>query len=194
VPPVLDHLPDLPSADRVHPVGRLVQEDQLRIVEDGLCDSGPLLHALGVGPDLVVHPAGQADLLEQFRDLPPAVVLRQTVQSAVVVHQAVGRMVLREPVVLGQVADPLADVGGAGRLPEQVGVPLPALDDAEEDLDESGLAGAVLAEQAEHLAGLDLQRHAPQCLDPLVALAEVPRLDHGHGSELRTGKWIEGRL
>jgi hypothetical protein len=63
-PAVLDDLPDLPPADRVHPVRRLVQENQLRVVEDGLGDPGPLLHALGVGADLVVHPAGQSDLIE----------------------------------------------------------------------------------------------------------------------------------
>jgi hypothetical protein len=62
-------------------------------------------------------------------------------------------MVLREPVVLRQVADALADLGRAGRVVEQGRLAVPELDDPEEDFDERRLAGPVLAQEAEHFAG-----------------------------------------
>ena len=50
-----------------------------------------------------------------------------------------------------------------------------------EDLDGGRLAGAVRAEQAEHLAALDLERHAAHGLDRPVRLAQVAHL-YGGGS------------
>ena len=64
---------------------------------------------------------------------------------------------------------------------EQRGVAVGLADDAEQDLDERGLAGAVLAEQAVDLPLLDRERDALEGLDPAVVLAEIPRLDDRHG-------------
>ena len=90
-------------------------------------------------------------------------------------------MVAGELVIFGQVADAPAHVGGAGRLAEQRGLAVGLLGDAEEDLDERGLARAVLAEQAVDLALLDRERDALERLDAAVVLAELARLDDRHG-------------
>src|SRR3712207_6886958 len=53
------------------------------------------------------------------------------------------------------------------------------------DLDEGGLAGAVLAEQAVDLALVDGQRDALEGLDAAVAFDEVARLDDGDRKSTR---------
>ena len=63
-----DQLQHVLAALRVHAVGRLVEEDQSRIVDDGLRQLDPLLHpgrepadqpvALLIDPDLVEHIVG----------------------------------------------------------------------------------------------------------------------------------------
>src|SRR5262249_21274651 len=88
-----------------------------------------------------------------------------------------------EAVVLGQVADAFADLGVAGGLAKQPGFALPAADDAEQHLDQCGLAGAVLAEQAVDLAFLDLDADALQGLNAAVILGQVGRFDDGHGAD-----------
>ena len=69
----------------------------------------------------------------------------------------------------------------AGRVAEQDGVAVGLADDAEQDLDEGGLAGPVLAEQAEDLARLDPERDPLEGLDPAVVLAEVGCRYDRHG-------------
>ena len=59
---------DFAAADRIDAVGRLVEEDDFRVVEDGLGDAEALLHALGIGADFVVHPALEADHLQHLGD------------------------------------------------------------------------------------------------------------------------------
>ena len=81
---------------------------------------------------------------------------RHAVERAVEVHQRVAGVVVGELVVFGQVADaaggrrPCRPAGRAASASPSV-----RRDDAEQDLDERGLAGAVLAEQAVDLALLD---------------------------------------
>ena len=77
---------------------------------------------------------------------------------------------------------------------QETGDAVGRLGDAEQDLDERGLAGAVLAEQAEDFAALDGQRHAPQRLDAAVVLDEVVGDDDGHGSILWARIPISRRL
>ena len=176
----LHQVADLAAADRIDAVGRLVEEDHVRLVQQRLGDAEPLFHALGVGADLVVHPALEADQLEDLGDALAADAGRHVEQGAVEVEQAGAGVVVGEAVVLGQVADAAADGRRAGRLVEEQGLALGLADDAEKDLDERGLAGAVLAEQAEDLAALDGQRHALEGLDLAEALDEVVGGDDGH--------------
>ena len=170
-------------ADRVEAGGRLVEQDQLGVVDQGLGQADPALHALGVFAELAVLGRGQADHVDQPAD--PLVPLggRDLEQPAVEVERLLG---VEEPVevrLLGQVADPLVlgDVGG--RLVEDQGVALGGEEQAEQQLDGGGLARAVGPEQAEDLAPVDLKVEGLEGLDlrasPEVAvdLGQVPRLD-----------------
>jgi hypothetical protein len=53
---------------RVHPVRRLVEDEELRILEQRAGDAEPLLHAERVGREPVAGPPRQVDLLQHPRD------------------------------------------------------------------------------------------------------------------------------
>ena len=82
--------------------------------------------------------------------------------------------------VFGQVADAAAHGGAAGRLIEQAGPAIAGGGDAEQDLDERGLAGAVLTEQAEDVAALDVERDTRPGPDAAVVLDQIVGLNDGH--------------
>ena len=60
-----DEVADAPAAGRVEPHRRLVEEDELRIVEQGAGDAQPRLHSLGVLGDEALSVVRQTDHLEQ---------------------------------------------------------------------------------------------------------------------------------
>src|SRR5262249_14053859 len=59
------------------------------------------------------------------------------------------------------------------------------LDDARQDLQERGLAGAVLADERVRLCRGDVEAHAPEGLDGAERLADVPELKGGLGAHAR---------
>ena len=63
-----DHAPELVDAGRVEPVGRLVQDQQLRVGEESARDAQALTHPERVGGDAIVRPLGEADAFERPLD------------------------------------------------------------------------------------------------------------------------------
>jgi hypothetical protein len=53
--PLLDHANRLPPRNGIHARERLIENQQLGIVHDGLGELDALAHALAVGADLLVH-------------------------------------------------------------------------------------------------------------------------------------------
>ena len=102
------------------------------------------------------------------------------------VEQLLGGQVVVEVRVLGQVADAAPDGDVADRPAEDLGVAAGRKHQLHQQLQRGRLAGAVGAEEAEDLAGLDLERQAieravraraPEA--DLVVLGEVVRADRG---------------
>ena len=180
---------DLAAADRIDAVGRLVEEDHLRPVQEGLRDAEALLHALGIGADLRVHSPFDADNLQNLGDASPAFRGGNAEQRAVELEQAGAGVIVGKAMVFRQITDAAADAGRADRLAEQSSGAVGRFRDAEEDLDEGRLAGAVLAEQAEDLALLDLQGHALEGLDLAIVLDEVQGFDDRHDERSWTRYW-----
>ncbi len=106
-----------------------------------------------------------------------AIAPRHAQKAAVEIEQAAPGVIIGKAVIFGEIADALADCRGAGRLAEHVRLAVGGADDAQEQLDHRRLAGAVLAEAAEDLAAVDVERHAAERLDPAVVLDEILDLD-----------------
>ena len=63
---IAGELEDFVAAGRVHAVGRLVEDQQLRIVDDGRGQLEPLLHAGGIRFDLAIAGLAETDIIEHF--------------------------------------------------------------------------------------------------------------------------------
>ncbi len=62
---IADQFLDLGRADRVQPRGRLVEQDQLRVVDQRLGQPDPPLHALGILPQLPLLGRREPDHVDQ---------------------------------------------------------------------------------------------------------------------------------
>ena len=141
----------LVAALGVEAVRRLVEEDQARVVDEGLRELHALLHAGGVAVDLAVAGLEQADVAEDLGGALAGGGAREAADLGHVGDELRGGGVRRQAIVLRHVADELAQGGavaghveahhlrGAGGRLEQ----------AEEKLDEGALAGAVRADEAD---------------------------------------------
>src|SRR5262245_49798736 len=89
-------------------------------------------------------------------------------------------MIVGKAMILRQVAGAGTHMSSAGAFAKQSGLAFPAAGDAEHDLDERGLAGAVLAAQAVNLPPAYLARHAGQGLDAAVVFAQVVGFQDWH--------------
>ena len=138
----------------------------------------PLAHAARVRLDALALPAVEADELGQLADPRALVAGRDAVdvgEEAQVVEA--GEPVVEAALAAEDVADAAADLL---RLPCDVEAEDPRLagggqQERGEDLDRRRLAGAVRPEQAEELAGSDLEAE----VDDRVDLADVPAHDPG---------------
>ena len=171
-------------AERVEAGGRLVEDDQLRVVDERLGQADALPHALGVFLEDALLVVGRGRPSRSA----PAARLRRTAgveveQPAVEVERLLGVEEAVEVRFLGQVADAfvLVDVGGG--LAEDEGLAVGGEEQAEQQLDGGGLAGAVGAEQAEDFALVDLEVEGVQgglllpAPEVAVDLGQVARFD-----------------
>src|SRR6266581_1162917 len=153
---VLQHL-------RIHGIEareRLVQNDQLGLVQDGGNELHLLLHPLRQLVDAPQPPLLQAQLLEPPGRLGPcrasldALHLGEENDHVEHAHLAV------QATLLGEIADPGRVRSPAAPLAEQPHGPLVRLDDVHDHADRRRLAGAVGPEQAVDRAGGDRERQA----------------------------------
>ena len=100
----------LVAAGRVEAVGRLVEEDQLRVVDEGLGELDPLPHAGGVAADRPVALLVQPDVAQRVGGALARGGGRQPGHAGHVDDELGGGDVGRQAVVLGHVADQLADL------------------------------------------------------------------------------------
>lgn len=183
-----DLVPHVRPTLRVQAGGRLVQEDDLRLVDDAEGDLDPATLATGVGLALAVGELGELEGLQGTYRPALRLGLRDAVQPGLE-HQLLptGGLV-PGAAALGHIADAAAYLA---RVLAQVGAgdgglaPV-RLDEGRQHPQGGGLAGAVRAEEPEDLARRHVQVHPAYRVDGLrlptgpaaVRLAQPSGLNH----------------
>ena len=180
-----EQLAQLDAGPRVEARRRLVEEQDLGIVDEGVGEAQPLLHAARQGLDVLVALVAEVDELEEVADHPSPpggrdpVAAGEEVEVLPDLHVVVDPEDVRHeaedaPDLVGVPGDGEAgDLGLAARRPQQRG----------EDAQRGRLAGAVGPDQAEDLAGLDGQVDAGDGQRAVVALDEaLGANDRGHST------------
>jgi hypothetical protein len=151
---LVQQVPELAAADGVDAVGRLVEQQHARLVQERAGEGELLVHAAGQRVGAAVAEAGQA------RDVEKALLAGahrgggQAEEVAEKPEVLVDAEVAVEAVLLGHVAEGFEGLGGAGRdeLAADEGGAGVGDQEAREHADGGGLAGAVGAHEAVELA------------------------------------------
>ena len=168
---------ELPHAVRTLPLEAgvphrqgLVHDEHVRIDGHRGAEGEAGLHAARIGPERLVDELLQLAEGDDLRLLAPHL-LRGHAQA-----EAAHADVLAPGVVRVEAGPQLQD---GGQTPLHRHASAGGGERAREDLQERALAGAVVAHEAQHLAARDLEIHAPQGPEGLVARpAEEPLLQH----------------
>ena len=165
---LVDNRVELVARNRVEAACRLIQQGQGRAAEQHLGEAEPLAHALGPGADAPVGRIPEADAVEQARDSRP--------RNAGEAREQAQLLAARKRRMKGerfrQIGRRLPCGGASGRGAPDRDRPIVCGNQPERELHQRRLAGAVVAEQCDPLAGADLQRHLPQHRAGPVCLAD----------------------
>ena len=152
-----DQLMDVPGCDRVEAGGRLVEEQHLRVAEQRSGQGDPLAQALGQRAAGIAGPIGQVDGAQSALDAIAGVGHLVEVGEA---YEVLGHAQAKvEAGRLGHDRDPPADVHSVLRRQRDSGDRRRTRgrrDEGAEGPHRRRLAGAVGAEETEHLAAGDL--------------------------------------
>src|SRR2546423_499363 len=176
-----DDLAHVVPADRIERGGRLVEEDELRLSQQRGAEAEPLLHALGEGAHAIARAVTQPDGVDHGLDLVFPARARQRRELAVQREHLLGGEPALVPEKLGKVADVASSPEVADRLAEEPPLARSRPQQAEEELDGGGLAGAVGAEKTEHLAARHGHRETGQRDCTAEALGQLDGFDGGGG-------------
>ncbi len=184
---VQDDVPDQPAADGIEPGHRLVEDDELGIVDQGLGDSRPLHHPLREAADGGVGGSSKAHEVEKVLSALPPLPRAEAEQAAGVVQVFARREVVVEIGMLGKVTHLVPPGGVSLSMPEDGEGAAVRMEETRDDLQGRGLTRAVGPEVAEDLPGSNLEVQVREDGDgPLsqvpdgVALGE-PRGDQRQG-------------
>ena len=150
-----DEAEHLVAARGVEPVRRLVEEDELGVVDERLRELDALLHARGVAADRAVALLVEPDVAQRVRGALAGDVRGQAGHARHVDEELRGRDVEGEALALGHVAHDLADLEAVREAVEAEDARRPrgGRHEPKEDLDERGLARAVRADEADDARG-----------------------------------------
>ncbi|OPZ23512.1 MAG: hypothetical protein BWZ02_03186 [Lentisphaerae bacterium ADurb.BinA184] len=155
-----DDVLDLTAADGVEARGGFIEDDQLGVVDKGLGEADATGHALGELADGAVAGGAEADHFEELPGAFGAFVGMDAEEGAEEIKRLGGGQVAVEVGFLGKVADAAFGLDVAGGLAKDDELAARGVEQAEEELDGGGFAGAVGAEQAEDLAAGDREVYA----------------------------------
>ena len=177
----LDQGVDVARRHRIEGGRRLVEEEDVGIVQERPGEREALLHPAAEAAHAVVATVGKAEGFEQARDLvvqPPAC---HTVETAEECEVLGGTEALVQGGRLGQDACPAANADAVDRRvhPEHLDLAGVTAKHAVEQPDGRRLAGAVVTEQAERLARADLEREPVDGRHRAEPTAKIGRSNRG---------------
>jgi hypothetical protein len=167
---LVQHLPELAARQRIDAGGRLVEQQQIRLGDERGRQRQLLLHAAGERAGETPAKRAQADHVEQPRRPSIGLVARHAVQVAAQTHVLVDREILVEAEALRHQTE---RAGGARHRSRRRG------EHAGDQPEEGGLAGAVRADQREHLAARHRQRDVGERRRRAEPSCQRGRRDHG---------------
>ncbi len=176
------------AAGRVHAVGRLVQDEQLGVVDDCRRQLEPLFHAGRIRLDLAVAGLAQSDIVQHLVGALERVLGGHADQFAGVGHELGADGAREQALVFGREADLAADVEllAAEVLVEDLARTVIDGNQAEHGADEGGLAGAVRSQEADGACG-DGHREVIEGRDGAVGFCDTLKLEQHANS--RRGSW-----
>ena len=153
-------------------------------MRERLSEFDALLHAGGVGADEAVALLVEPDVAERFSGAFARGGGGEPGHAAHVGHEVSGGHIYRKAVVLGEVADEFADLERMRECVDAQDFYRTARwgEEAEEDADEGGFAGAVGADQADD-AGVEGESERVEGGYAGVALGYSDGAEEGHGPE-----------
>ena len=177
---IVDEVSHLDDLHRVEAAGRLVEDQELRLMDDRLRHADPLAEAVRQGPDRILGDLAEVGDLDDVGHPPLDLRARHAAQLAREGEVVGDRHVHVERRVLGQKPDPLADLVRLGD-----GVDPPDLDRAGarpeiagEDAQGRRLARSVEPEEPDGLAVVDLERDRTERSFTAVELGEIRCSNH----------------
>ena len=155
-------LPHLTAAERIEARHRLVEEHDLRLVEERLGQPDALDHALRILPEPQPPLGAKAHIVEDAGDAGGEIRPAETEQAPEIAQQFLGGEVIVEIGILGQEADALFHREIAHRAAQDAGRAGGGIEQLHQQLQRGALAGAIRAEKSEHLALVHREREAVQ--------------------------------
>ena len=171
--------PEMAARNRIDAVGRLVQEQDFRAVQQGTHQAELLLHAAGKFAGLAAAEGFHAGHAQQVRQDAPALGGRHAEQVGIELHVFVDGEIGVEAEALGHVADGVLDgLGIFGHvMAGDPGLALARIEQTAQHPQCGGLAGAIGADQSEDLAAGDFQVQMIDRGQRVEVPGEVPGAD-----------------
>ncbi len=173
---VVENPPDLPARDRVHPCSGLVEEEQLRVVQQRGREGELLFHASGQGRRPAVPEGKEAGSLQNRPAPLPDLLSRGSVEFPQEVEIFLHGALPVEAEALGHVAP---HRGTPSFRSGEVHLSCVGGEESRHQAQQSGLARAVGADDAEQLSRRRVERDLPNRLDGPEGFAEPFDADHG---------------
>ena len=160
---------DLAPSHRIDAVRRLVEEQDVRGVDERTDEAEALGHALGELLDPHVAPLPEADLFEELAGAAPDVGRFHPGHASEDRKRLARGQVSRNPMPFRQISDATPGFRIADGQAAHAGRPFGRVREAKEDLDGGGLAGPVRPQEPEELAGADREVDAVEGRHPRLS-------------------------
>ena len=137
-----DHADHALAGGRIEPIGRFVEDDEFRTVDDGLRELGELLHAQRIGPECTVAGFAEPDIKQRLVSALEGGFPRQSRKFSHHADERDGRHAGNERIVFRHEADQGSNAVEVGLdvAAEDAGGTAGRFVESEEGIDEGGLA------------------------------------------------------